>query len=791
MHKTLSAVLILVLVAGASSAQESNPRGGRPFIGVSFEAVTEIPQVARDAGAEGGIRITDVTPNSAAALAGIAVGDLLISVCGEFFKGEAAEINNAFSRSIQSRSPGDEYPVKLVRVVEGTPTIIDVTVILGVRPEDTFAPPPPNDEVEVRFNGFPEELWTENGFEGEINPPVIESDYRDAIFYLTDSFAIRDEYRDLLARLARCESGSDGYRNDIMAYVHRDPPVIERVTRWIANRFRASGERDASNLFQKSFQLMCRGQDVYLQNIVFNRTDDLDALILKVEQVFAKAKEHVDLAFKDLTPEDIELIESHRLGIVEVMRLSHLIQSDSDLERRANNLKIIEFAKKVDFTQLGRASLTLSKLVEFENTIYNRCSQIFRSEIRRPILFEKDTPFGKFIIGGRGRSWYREDAALIIDLGGDDVYTNNAGAGFSREMPMSVVIDFAGNDSYEQTTNFSAGTGSLGVGILYDAEGDDNYIGQSVSLGSGYFGAGMLIDKAGNDRYHSEEFSQGMGFFGVGILLDEAGNDVYEAPAKAQALGMSGGFGILIDSAGDDSYYAKGRYQTNYGDEGIFDSWSQGCAMGLRGVASGGLALLLDEGGNDRFEAGNFSQGGGYYYGYGMQVNLGGGNDRYIGSRYNQGFAAHQAVGCFIEEGGDDFYTTRQAVAQGLSWDETAVVFVDDAGNDRYEGGGFSQGASAHNGFCMFIDRGGDDEYLYCAPARAGGNDYHGGHSFSIFLDEGGGNDTYGTDGYENNLVWGFIDYGFFADLSGPLENILLAEVDNSGMQRRSEIEPK
>ena len=173
-------------------------------------------------------------------------------------------------------------------------------------------------------------------------------------------------------------------------------------------------------------------------------------------------------------------------------------------------------------------------------------------------------------------------------------------------------------------------------------------------------------------------------------------------------------------------------------------------------------------------EAGNFSQGGGYYYGLGILNARGTGDDVYIGSRYNQGFSAHQAVGVFLEDGGNDSYTTRQGVAQGLAWDESVTLFIDAAGNDTYEGGGsFSQGASAHNSIAVFLDRGGRDRYLYKAgQARAGGNDYHGGSSLSFFVDEGGDEDFYNSANSANNAVRLDPEYGIFLDLPGGMHEM-------------------
>jgi hypothetical protein len=238
----------------------------------------------------------------------------------------------------------------------------------------------------------------------------------------------------------------------------------------------------------------------------------------------------------------------------------------------------------------------------------------------------------------------------------------------------------------------------------------------------------------------------------------------------SQAVALPGGAGWLLNGKGNDHYYSKGKRPTAYGDAGIFDSWSQGCGVGFRGLQSGGVALLYDGAGKDRYEAGNFSQGGGYYFGIGMLRDGGKDNDVYIGSRYNQGFAAHQSVGYFEELGGNDIYTTRQFVAQGLSWDETVVAFIDHGGDDVYEGGGsFSQGASAHNGFCLFLDLGGRNRFDYGSPqASAGPNDYHGGKSFSIFIAAGGKNNY--TSKMKASSIHLNGDDGIFVDLTNSIE---------------------
>jgi hypothetical protein len=114
---------------------------------------------------------------------------------------------------------------------------------------------------------------------------------------------------------------------------------------------------------------------------------------------------------------------------------------------------------------------------------------------------------------------------------------------------------------------------------------------------------------------------------------------------------------------------------------------------------------------------------------------------------------------------------TRHCVAQGLAWDEAVALFVDERGEDRYEGGAFSQGASAMNGWTIFIDRGGKDVYLNTDQARVGGNRYHGGTSLSLFLDLGGDDDSYPSK--TNNAIITGTEHFVFGDLPGSVEAIL------------------
>ncbi len=392
-------------------------------------------------------------------------------------------------------------------------------------------------------------------------------------------------------------------------------------------------------------------------------------------------------------------------------------------------------------------------------------------------LMARRTPVGLFLVGGRGTNVYGSDAAVIIDLGGDDVYLNNTGSpvyemreGVIRGISsrLGIVLDLDGNDRYSSTRFGSLGSGFAGVGVLIDMDGDDLYSGDRLTQGAGYFGIGCLIDLRGNDTYAALEAAQGAALFGAGFLLDRSGNDVYNAAKWAQGFGgpLAGGF--LLDLQGEDRYHAGGKHPSSYGTPNILQAMSQGVGWGFRKKAAGGLGILYDCEGNDRYSSGNFAQGTGYYFGTGI-LRDDCGDDRYRASRYSQGSAAHQACGILVDMSGDDEYLGDVAANQGAAWDVSVAGLFDYEGNDRYRGADLSLGAAAQNGMAMFYDGGGKDTYEAGRNALgfSGPHTYHGGRdagNLGLFLDVGEESDAYPpwNDGNNRRIVRG--DVGVFVD---------------------------
>jgi len=378
------------------------------------------------------------------------------------------------------------------------------------------------------------------------------------------------------------------------------------------------------------------------------------------------------------------------------------------------------------------------------------------------VLASLQTPQGLIVVGGPGPNVYSgSKLACVLDLGGDDTYQGQIG----------VILDVAGNDRHQ----------SRGLLLLIDHAGDDQY--QGGTQGAGLLKVSLQVDHAGNDRYVGKEGCQGFGMFGAGMLVDHAGDDTYEAILYAQGCGTAFGYGLLLDRAGADRYTVGGKYQSSYRTKGVFRGHGQGHGIGIRTWAGGGIGILLDSKGDDVYNAGNFSQGGGYFTGLGI-LEDGAGNDRYEATRYSQGFGVHSAAGILIDRGGNDRYKARIAANQGAAWDLGVGMLIDHGGDDHYQCGGLSLGGAAQNGFAAFVDLAGKDTYVGSGTVggSGGGNSYsHGRGAGSIgwFLDLGGETDSYAPSmKRKNGTSSKNSEFGLFHDASGDLLQILADDPD-------------
>jgi hypothetical protein len=99
-----------------------------------------------------------------------------------------------------------------------------------------------------------------------------------------------------------------------------------------------------------------------------------------------------------------------------------------------------------------------------------------------------------------------------------------------------------------------------------------------------------------------------------------------------------------------------------------YRTMGQGMGFGMRPDYAGGLGLLYDKSGNDKYIGGVYAQGVGYWYATGILIDESG-NDVYNAIYYPQGSGIHLASGILYDGAGDDTYYSRNGPGQGAGHD--------------------------------------------------------------------------------------------------------------------------
>ena len=776
--------LVNDLVSAARSEPESEIDWAKvPYFGVLFSPTDDLPLAVRSEASlksNYGLKLDRVIPSLPAWNAGLRLGDIVLALNGKEVgllpKGDAAA---RLSRLARGLTPGGKATFKILRWKTSTE---------AVRNGSSIAPPEfpsaPGETAKARFNDFfAESLKSDPGKRNELtwkrefqilsvqvpiklpeaakvpshplrNPEKEISKVEVLARELHRHYGHTKDFEDLLKRFKDATVRPDLFRLPRVNSLQHDPFAIQTSTRELLKRLRSP---DAWGQAAKALEVASQESTWEPQPM-----PELPALqigispqehLRQIRSLLEDAQRAWESSFSKLSKEErSELRENLPLLARKYLEWNYVYQDD-DRTRLERNLRVLDLVAKVDPRPLLRAGRSLLRLSDasFVRALEKdlRAGGLNTSDA---VVLEESVGQQKIRIAGKGPNDHRrlieEQVAVLIDLGGDDTYANQV-ATTNELLNIAVVIDAAGDDLYESSVDFSIGCGLMGLAILADLGGDDRYLGTRFSQGVSLAGVGILLDARGRDEYRAHQFAQGSGFFGVAALVDGDGNDRYEARSHAQALAVGGGLAVLSDHAGDDVYFAKGILPSGYSTPGTYEGWSQGMGVGLRFLASGGLGILLDGGGRDRMEAGDFSQGGGYYYGFGILNARGPESDVYLGNRYAQAQSAHLGIGVLLEEGGNDIYDTRGAVATGISNDRGLSWFEDAGGNDQYAAQHFCGGASANNSISIFEDIKGHDIWKgKHSVANSQVNEYWGGSSLSlVFLNR----DAHKTQAREGN----------------------------------------
>jgi len=724
---------------GIAAGEEQDPEN-RPYMGISTSPVDEPAP---------GLTVRQVLRDSPAFLADLEEGDVLIALDGDSLRDSAALLE-----ALEERRAGDL--VRLLVYRKGA--LLKLPLVLGRR-RDYLGPMRRGNRP--HFPGAPD----------QIRPPWKDDRAAGLVLEAVQAAGLDTQYAALREAYARELQEYRGYYTlDAVAYSLLLPHQAGMQGEEIMRRTGSLGAASAAGRLAGAAAVL----DAPLPG--FHAPPPTESGLPGLAEALALADVGVRRAFADLGDERLEALARESLPLLESLVRYLFIHTDPESERVDAFYECIDHSKRIRWSELFQAAAGLARLAS-PGVIEELGARLHRwaagrSPDENDVLLDTLLALDSGVVvrarvTGYGSSVIQGQAALSVDLGGDDVYLDGAGGtcyemerGAVRHFPQgraALAIDFGGDDRYLCNRPGGIAGGLLGLGFLLDAEGDDLYLADALGCGAALFGCGVLLDSAGDDLYMGQELAQGCALFGIGLLADEAGNDVYSAARFAQGFGGPKGCGLLIDGAGDDSYSAGFKEPNGYGNRDSWEGWSQGVGFGMRSVAAGGVGLLSDLVGDDRYLAGNFSQACGYFFGFGL-LNEGGGDDLYTGNRYTMGAQAHQACALFHERGGNDVYRGAEAMNQGGSWDVGPVFFLEDAGDDDYEGAQYAQGGTAQNGFAVFIDSGGADTYRSggISNGAGGANEYAGGRdaaSLSVSLDLGGGADAYDNERRGNGML--------------------------------------
>jgi hypothetical protein len=227
-------------------------------------------------------------------------------------------------------------------------------------------------------------------------------------------------------------------------------------------------------------------------------------------------------------------------------------------------------------------------------------------------------------VGGAGDNTYTGDEMLLIDMGGNNVYDNGAGAapfvpgGSPAAVPVSVNVDMGGGtDTYTApqsalTSDAGANRAPLvlgqgaavlgGLGISVNAGGNASY------LATGPAPAPVVGQ---SDTPYAETVAQGSGLIGDGFLFDGGGSASYRVAqpslasrslttvvAQGSAYSLAPGAAALIQTGGGGTSYTvdAGTYAPTVPGTMFVTAEGQGSANG-----EGTTALLYDDGGADTY----------------------------------------------------------------------------------------------------------------------------------------------------------------------------------------------
>ena len=271
---------------------------------------------------------------------------------------------------------------------------------------------------------------------------------------------------------------------------------------------------------------------------------------------------------------------------------------------------------------------------------------------------------------------------LLIDVNGDDNYEATRFAQGAGMFGIGVLLDENGDDKYKLEIT-GQGAGFFGIGMNLDVLGDDYYYicGDGQGCGGVGGGIGILANYSGNDSYNAEPYAKiyNRSDYHSKFLIN--GNNVQGAGMGRRAdltdgHSWAGGLGAIVDIKGDDTYYSG--------------NWSLGIGYWY------GTGIVYEGSGNDTYKSCYFTQASGAHFCMGAMIDEQG-DDKHIlyeTSGAALAFGWDFTVAMLVDKGGNDYYEAK-IISMGLADICSVAMFFNIGGDDHYKLGKGTLGMGA------------------------------------------------------------------------------------------------
>lgn len=430
-------------------------------------------------------------------------------------------------------------------------------------------------------------------------------------------------------------------------------------------------------------------------------------------------------ALADVTPSEVEFARETTLAA----------QDPSPAER----WRLSSIASRIDLPAIARASLLVTSAVEQARPQLEAAAQASGAGD-----LNATDPLGAVQLSGTADHVHNgtppgdqderpvaydgrhPDRTLQIDLGGDDVWKNNAGA-----VHPDVVI---------QALPGCSTTGGLDCTPLDEsrnAPSSESVFGRPCSADAVRpLFRGLNHAEATDEHLDDQQANpslQGNVDFLLGPTVDAAAGAAQtanprtdclpqspsDAPAWRDAFlsrgiltdGDEHGVAVALDLGGDDRFAPPKRFtpmNNGHNPPGCDTRhMGEGGKLWGRNLTAGGgftgIGLLWDDNGSDFYGGRSLSQGVGHVGAAGLLFDRGSGNDHYVGVRLDQGAAIFTALGILHDEGGDDTYELKNDIPYFNEFEH--FIGCDVSTRD-------GQGRANFNAIAAHVDGDGSDTYF-------------------------------------------------------------------------------